>query len=282
MSESERFLIRRVPAPRWIGSGRHPDPERVYDALGEQAEWGFADPWMYRALASPLTYEPMLRAPKRGDDVTHGPVAYWSSLLHLIVYGFGWVRPDRGLRWWYQNGRPLADDHLRLISQVWDADEQLNYFVAWLWTTPRILEASLVAEATGYIMDDDMPLRPDDRWTDEQVSWAEALKLPGPVGGGWDPCHLSRHIDGPLQPVRGNATLLRTGRSKHHAVLLLDSMVGWYRALAAECKALPEVKGVSWHVDVIVKPVGWLGTYRKSAVTGLWFAGRHHVHVQGT
>src|SRR6516162_4054441 len=104
MSESERFLIRRVPAPRWIGSGRHPDPERVYDALGEQAEWGFADPWMYRALASPLTYEPMLRAPRRGDDVIHGPVAYWSSLLHLIVYGFGWVRPDRGLRWWYQNG----------------------------------------------------------------------------------------------------------------------------------------------------------------------------------
>jgi hypothetical protein len=104
--------------------------------------------------------------------------------------------------------------------------------------------------------------------------WAEALKLPGPVGGGWDPCHLSRHIDGPLQPVRGNATLLRTGCAKHHAVLLLDSMVGWYRALASECKALPEVKGVSWHVDVVVKPAGWLGTYRKSAVTGLWFAGR--------
>ena len=95
-------------------------------------------------------------------------------------------------------------------------------------------------------------------------------------------CHLSGHIDGPLQPVLGNATLLRTGRAKHHAVLLLDSMVGWYRALAAECKALPEVKGVSWHVDVVVKPAGWLGTYRKSAVTGLWFAGRHHVHVQGT
>ena len=57
----------------------------------------------------------------------------------------------------------MADDHLRLISQVWDADEQLNYFVAWLWTTPRILDASLVAEATGYIMDDDMPLLRDDR-----------------------------------------------------------------------------------------------------------------------
>jgi hypothetical protein len=121
MSESERFLIRRVPAPSWIGSGRHPDPERVYDTPGEQTEWGFADPWIYRALASPLTYEPMLRAPMRGDDVIHGPVAYWSSLLHLIVYGFGWVRPDRGLRWWYQNGKPLADDRLRLISQIWDA-----------------------------------------------------------------------------------------------------------------------------------------------------------------
>jgi hypothetical protein len=121
MSGFGRFLIRRVPAMRWIGTGPHPDPERIYDALREQAEWGFADPWMYRALASPATYEPMLRAPKRGDDPHYGPVAYWSSLLHLLVYGFGWVRLDRGLWWWYQNDKPAVDDHLRPISQVRDA-----------------------------------------------------------------------------------------------------------------------------------------------------------------
>lgn len=68
MSEFGRFLIRRVPTPRWISTGTHPDPEHIYDALGEQAEWGFADPWIYRALASPATYEPMLRAPKHVLD----------------------------------------------------------------------------------------------------------------------------------------------------------------------------------------------------------------------
>lgn len=202
----------------------------------------------------------MLRAPQHGEDVMDGALAYWSSLLHLIVYGFGWVRPDRGLRWWYQEGKPLTDHRLRLISQVWDADEQLNRFAAWLWTTPRILEANLLEEATGYVIDHEMPLLPDDRWTDEQIAWAEALDIPSPVGGGSDPCHLSDHINGPLQPVAGKTALLRTGRTNRHAVLLLDSMIGWYRALATECKALPEVQDHSWHVDVVVKPVGWLGT----------------------
>ena len=34
----------------------------VDHVFGEQLEWSFATPWVYRALASPMTHEPILKA----------------------------------------------------------------------------------------------------------------------------------------------------------------------------------------------------------------------------
>lgn len=47
-------------------------------------------------------------------------------------YGLGWVRPDRGMRWWYDSGKPTADRTLRLMADVWDVGGQLDWFAAWL------------------------------------------------------------------------------------------------------------------------------------------------------
>lgn len=284
MNEPLPLLIERVPAPRWINSANF-HHQGVYDVLGEQAEWGFAIPWVYRTLASPLTREPILEAPKPGDDIMRGPLAYWSALLHLMIYGFGWVRPDAGLRWWYEAGKPVTDYRLQLMSQIWDADGQLDWFAAWLWTPHPILNDTLLEEATGYL--NQMPLQFDndgeaaqDRWIQARRSEAEASGIPAPIGQGWDELHLSAHINGPLESATGRSVLSKS-RADRRAVLLLDSMTGWYRALASEGKALPKLSGHSWRVDVVVKPVGWLGTYRRSSVTGLWFAGSHRVHLKG-
>jgi hypothetical protein len=149
------FLITRSPAPAWLAEPKLSDESRIDDALGEQAEWGFAIPWVHRALASPLTREPILEAPNPGADISRGPHAYWSSLLHLLVYGLGWVRPDRGLRWWYDSGKPVADRTLQLISQIWGADGQLDWFAAWLWRTSWSHWGELVSEATGYLIGQD-------------------------------------------------------------------------------------------------------------------------------
>lgn len=285
MSESPRhFLIDRVSAPIWMKSMHDPAiPEAAMHAMGEQPSWGFAIPWMYRALASPLTYEPVLRAPRNSDHIMYdGAAAYWSALLHLLVYNLGWIRPDRGMRWWYENGKPPTDERLRFISEVWGVDAQLDWFVAWLRTTARILDPWLVEEATGHVIGDDTESLLIDLWAEERLAEAEVSRIPAPVSrDGWDPLHLSRHISGPLEPVGGKVTLLRTGSSRYQAVLLLDSMIGWYRALIREGDKLTMPPGRSWHVDVVVKPVGWLGTFRRSAVTGLWFSGRHHVHMHG-
>ena len=62
---------------------------------------------------------------------------------------------------------------------------------------------------------------------------------------------------------------------------LFDNMIGWYRGLSDAEGYLPKLKNRSWYIDVFVKPVGWLGTYRRSRVTKLWFSGRHRFHTPG-
>lgn len=44
---------------------------------------------------------------------------------------------------------------------------------------------------------------------------------------------------------------------------------------------LPPVGGHSWHVEVFDRETGWLGLFRQSRVTVLWFQGRHSLHAAG-
>ncbi|MGI8808703.1 MAG: hypothetical protein ACR2KK_12815, partial [Acidimicrobiales bacterium] len=116
-----KFRIERVTAPRSPGAGSTQD-----DATGEEYEWGYAVPWMFRALASPTTNERMPAAPQRDDD-DYAAKGYWAPLLHLLCYSFGWARPDHGLHWWFEAGKPVDDDpRLQLLSELWDADGQLD------------------------------------------------------------------------------------------------------------------------------------------------------------
>ena len=53
-------------------------------------------------------------------------------------------------------------------------------------------------------------------------------------------------------------------------------MTGWFRALLDAADELANCA-----VDVIVASVGYLGTFRRSPVTGLWHTGTHQLHLQG-
>ena len=64
------------------------------------------------------------------------------------------------------------------------------------------------------------------------------------------------------------------------AVLLCDRYQGWHHALST-CGLTQTGNGRSWPVEVVVKPLGWLGTYRLSRETGLWFSGMHRWHQLG-
>ncbi len=281
MAEPSRFRIKRTPAPRRPTPGPEDTPA-VAHATGEQYEWGYAIPWMYRALASPLTNELIPVAPRRGDDV-YAATGYWASLLHLLCYSFGWARPDHGLRWWFEAGKPVEDDlRLQLLTEIWDADGQLEWFAAQLSSLAAdTFPLPLLADVACY-RDTQRGAAFERGWIESRRAAADASGIPSPINyGGSDPLHLSSHCSAPLEDIVGEPLLLGSDRKQRQALLRLDSMVGWYRALCLFGRSLPELDGRSWHVDVVVRPTGWLGTYRKSRSSGLWFAGRHRYHAPG-
>lgn len=96
------------------------------DALyGEQVQWGYAIPSVHRALAAPNVPSEIVRPDGRNA------VPYWSALLHLLVYSFGWNRPDLGLSHWYFSGRPTEGDaRLELIDAIWVGDGHIEEFIA--------------------------------------------------------------------------------------------------------------------------------------------------------
>ncbi len=275
MSADSAFLIERVPLPEWLDGL---EATEVQNLFGEQAEWGFSIPWMSQVLASPRSLRPMLQAPAPGDHLGPGALAYWSSLLHLLVYGFGWSQPGRGLRWWYEAGKPVDDPRLALISEVWDADGQLDWFAAWLWTTGA---CCYLYRPIGFT--EESCAEVDAGWLERVEGRIAGSRTPSPYGGGSDPLHLTAHIGGPLQRrVRGRSQLTLHPTGRRTAAFAVDSMTGWYRALAEDAGSLPgDDAGRSWDVDVVVRPVGWLGTFRRSRSTGLWYAGRHRNHLVG-
>lgn len=62
---------------------------------------------------------------------------------------------------------------------------------------------------------------------------------------------------------------------------MLDSASGWPAQLRRLGDTLPKSGSHSWKVDVVVKPIGWVGAFRQSRETGRWFSGRHSIHMFG-
>lgn len=251
---------------------------RAGDRLGTQLEWGVALPLTYQALQVPRPCAVMPVAPRRGDD-PYVAIAYWTPLMHLLAYSLAWARPYRGLRRWYEAGNPADGAVLTLISDVWAADGQLDWFVAWMHShDPDWTEAFAgIAAPTG-----PPPARPGDpEWLADAVEACEASGIPAPLAGGSDPLHLGYHWNGPLTDHENAAMLVRSRSIERTSAFIAEHGLGWYRQLATLAGTLPALHGLSWHVDVVVRSLGHLGTYRRSRRTGLWFTGRHAIHMLG-
>lgn len=280
------LVVERVGPRHWPAlTRRHVDDEyrsRVIDFMGEQAEWGFAIPLIFRALASPTSGEPLPRAPRQGDPHWFS-CGYWSGLLSMLMYSLGWARPDLGLWWWYANGKPIDDDpRFEILSVVFDHDGQLDWLAAWLWQDRfKNHSGRLIEEVTEWT-DQGKLVPADGDWIDRQRHEAIRSAIFAPIGADLDGLHLRMHFGGPLETETASPLALRSNPNEGTAVLVLESMVGWYRHLCLFGESLPPSNHRSWKVDVVVKPTGWLGTYRKSLETGLWFSGRHLFHVVGT
>jgi len=271
--------ITRVPMPDWV---LRPITTAGPDELGGQLEWHFATPWLFRALASPETYESVLAA-TGPQDPHEQRRAYWTGALYLMLYRLGWADPARGLAWWASAGYP--DDYddltLRLMKKVWVNDGRIELLRTWLDLQQRPFLTEF-AELCGYAH---APGR-DSPPAAAAVPANVAALYGDPLG----PAHLhlepaGQHIQGPFYGGGESARpplFLRADERQRRAVLVVDSMMGWYGALMSYGKTLPDLGDRSWHVDVFVTSVGHLGRYRRSRTSGIWFTGQHSVHLAGT
>ena len=260
-------------------------------ALAGQEWWWAHVPRLHRVLANPRGNETFCAQPP--NDAPHQDfIAYWFPALYLLIFSFGWSRPDLGLKWWVQKGRPLEDKRMKLLRLVWDRNEQLDLLAAWLWSQPHLLSdcRALMLGSAGASMPG--PVQPIDPGADWWSGFHERFKDPYAVGnqaamasdpfhGGTDPLHLSGHICAPLDKPRGKHVLVRGDEGSRRAILTVEEMCGWYALLTSAAASLPDLGDRSWRVEVFCKPVGWLGSFRRSRKTGIWFSGRHRYHEVG-
>lgn len=210
-------------------------------------------------------------------------IAYWSPLLHLLCFGLGWTRPDRGLARWMELGSPIDDAVLAVVHRWWP-HERLTEFLAFAAETPTIAAiGQRVAESGNYYSFNAAPL-PDihadrRRHPTWQATW----------GGGTDPLHLEDHTLTPMlfperpsdvsphwpAPVSG-----RDSSTVPSMVVITDTYIGWHANLW-HYQPRRANNGRSIRTTVISKPVGWMGEYRYSTQTGAWFRGRHRWHQLG-
>lgn len=246
---------------------------------GGQLEWFWSVPGLFHALAAPSTGQTVAAAPEAADPPEQS-LGYWTALHYLLLYRLGWAKPDQGLRWWYEQGKPVDDPTLALVAAVWGADRRLDQYLAWLLQgQPIFLNPEHLNSADWASEAPEMP----EKWH----RWAAKANRDSAQGstllsfqGGWDPLHLTGHT-GQSGTPDPEASLTVVSRSECRAIFLTSTMDAWYFDLAERAKSLPDIGCHSWRVDVVVKPVGFLGTYRKSRDTGLWFVGKHRYHTPG-
>lgn len=243
--------------------------------------WGTWVPSMWHALADPEGTVPW---PARLDTDSQEAIAWWVPPVELLAYSLAWPRLDIGLRWWTEAGRPTRDDsRLAMLDQM--LGPHLDELCAWIWTKSyaRDLETS-IADATSTVVPDAERVTLEDSWLQRVLEMSNGRA--SPFTGDGDPLHLSTHVTNAVsdweEPKAAPARLITGSKTRRSAVLVTDRYTGWYRELATLGATLPDLAGDrSWRIEVVCAPVGHLGTFRRSRVTGRWFAGRHRFHVKG-
>lgn len=237
--------------------------------LGTNVGWRFWSPEIIRAITGS---EHCAVPPLPEQNASHGRrIEAWGPLLPLFHFHLGWPRVDLGLARWAATGFDAMDDPtLTVIKRHWGPG--LPAFVLWSVKTsgapeptalPRHLLVSLQRAAADADVSDPSELHLEGHW-----SLA--------VGGHWSgPYDMA--MDEPVTDYYELRTV-EPGR----LLLIVPVYRGWYRILSRVGDALPaQPTGRSWRIELTIAPIGYVGTFRRSRVSGRWFTGRHRVHRLG-
>jgi hypothetical protein len=217
----------------------------------------------------------MPKAPRPGEDFMRH-LGYWTTLQGFLTHSFGWARHDRGLRWWYDAGKPVDEPRFGLIDAVWGQDGYLMAYAEWCHDRLATFDHQALAEWTTYDSSPDPLSR----------AWQQRLSdaRDDSVHDGTTPHgkHLEGgdHASGPTSH-RFEAKIAVISLTDRRAVYTCETGLGWYRGLVELGSRLPLMVNASWRIEVYVRPIGYVGTYRRSRVTGLWFSGQHRFHTVG-
>lgn len=273
-------IVRSEPDLRMAELSSSMQWDECAKAFGDDLPYALGIPALWRILSAPEAPAMFQRAPHK-DDPQDVALAYWYPLVYMLKYSLGWARVDKGLWWWHQNGRPRDDVRLRVLADIYDADGTLDGFCAWLWSRGSGAPSSYGLEQFGW-RDDGERVPADPQWIEKHLEIARASgnQWVGPMG--LNSLHLPGHGYRPLEGRKGGFQHLYSDAKERRAIVLFDNMFGWYRGLNDVETFLPKLEGKSWYIEVIAKTFGWLGTYRRSRSTGLWFSGKHGIHAPGT
>lgn len=278
--------------------------------VDESQRWEWDEPdssWTESADNRDFGYVEILRAINNAKGVLSMPanpmgagdfpsyIRYWFSLSAVVVGHLGWRHPAVGIAAWINNGMPDDGAVMSGVKRLW------GLYTASLLAEPsrnNLLEMAnevlppkenISTQAWSYARLDS----PEDvrfRMIIEEKSGSDA-KWGAPNTGGSDPLHLTSHVVsmlGNFQSTHSSdqfgATLLHAADDSRdvQASLVVESRSPWYSALAKWGDRLPvRQDGRSWRVDVTSKDYGYIGEFRRSRVTGLWFAGKHSSHMLG-
>lgn len=239
-------------------------------------------PLPYRVLAAPKSGLAMPAIPRREHHVME-VVGYWASLNMFLTYSLGWTRHDRGLMGWYDAGKPTDDPRFALILRVWERDGMLERYLEWSCTKPS--QMGPLNELTRQF--DSTPLKLSTDWQRRfsQIRIEQAAE--NSVATTADGKHLETtiHTAGPIltgpQREQKLSEMIVADSERRRAVFISDTAYGWYADLANQGGELQGDSNRSWYIDVFVRTIGFLGTYRRSRQTGLWFSGQHRYHSVG-
>ncbi|MGY1813280.1 hypothetical protein [Blastococcus sp. SYSU D00820] len=250
------------------------------ELIGDSGPWTWALPTLVRALndpRGPWSPPPAPWSRHTADVSAADPIAYWAPLTTLTWGVLGWVRPDLGVQRWLAAGRPTDTAPLMVLDRWWGEDALA--LTAWMEasTYPHNVNVQIHA-----ITGDKLSSRPIGSPVRRRPEW-------GTMPAAGDSHHLGHVLDHLLgsgfiehRPQLDRLVHDSPTGAQRDAHLVLDTYCGWYATLARLGAELPiRTDGRSWRVHVTVKPVGFLGIYRRSTKTGRWFSGRHAHHMFG-
>lgn len=255
-----------------------PDPVSP-ELIGDSGPWISGLPTLVQALndpGGPWSAPAAPWQPRRESDELAAAIAFWAPLTTLTYGVLGWAQPDLGVQRWLAAGRPTDTPELMVLDRWWG--EHSLALTAWAQLSEAPSDyGQVITERVDAVITKPAPTQPvrvRPEWSHMAVG-GDAMLLG----------HVLDHLLGPGLDDRGVTGRLLPGQStgtRPEASLVLDTYSGWYAQLARLGKDLPHrPDGRSWRVHVTVKPLGYLGMYRRSRDTGRWFAGRHAHHLLG-